>query len=171
MRTYWCPLELIVLYCIVFSLSSFVNFRDRIVAEVASLKVKAHVSLVSAKKKALIFEFLLSCNTTEISDKTHAGIGGRFSDYSLVYQLRNTLKGSSSTYSQPSVNCSPINDILYSILQSSKTSRRQLQFLAQSHLIDFSIPELSPSWWPNMQRLIVLATVTLFIVTTWWIRK
>ena len=43
-------------------------------AEVALPKVKAHVNLVSAKKKALIFEFLLSYKTTEISDKTHAGI-------------------------------------------------------------------------------------------------
>ena len=113
-------IDCIVLYSIVLFLSSFVNCRDRIMAEVALPKVKAHVSLVSAKKKALIFEFLPSYNTTEISDKTHAGIGGRFSDYSLVYPLRSTLKGSSSTYSQPSVNSSPINDILYSILQSSK---------------------------------------------------
>lgn len=113
-------IDCVVLYCIVLSLPSFVNFRDRIMAEVALPKVKAHVSLVSAKKKALIFEFLLSYNTTEISDKTHAGIGGKFSDYSLVYPLRNILKGSSFTYSQTSVNSSPINDILYSILQYSK---------------------------------------------------
>lgn len=53
-------------------------------AEATLPKVKAHVSLVSAKKKAIIFEFLLSYNTTEISDKTDAGIGRRFSDYSLV---------------------------------------------------------------------------------------
>lgn len=153
-------IDCVVLYCIVLSLPSFVNFRDRIMAEVALPKVKAHVSLVSAKKKALIFEFLLSYNTTEISDKTHAGIGGKFSDYSLVYPLRNIL-------------CKFFTDQWHLIqyITIFQTSRRQVQFLAQSHLIDFGIPEFSPSWWPNMQRLTILATVALVIVTTWWIRK
>ena len=58
----------------------------RVMTEVALPKLKAHVSLVSAKKKETIFAFLLSYNTRfrEISDKTHAGIERRFSNYSLV---------------------------------------------------------------------------------------
>lgn len=161
-------IDCIVLYCLCHLLSTF-----RIMTEVTLPKVKAHVSLVSGKKKAIIFEFLqYSYNTTEISDKTDAGIGRRFSDYSLVRKPAKQHTQGQLLHIQPTL-CEFFTDqwLLIQYITIFLTSRKQLHFLAQSNLIDFSIPEFLRSWWPNMQRLIILATVALFIITSWWISK